>query len=259
MWLFHNLLNLCGVKRMSLYDEFIKEYDDGSLQFNDINYRKGATITASLGLSNGYREVDGNLEWGYVRIHSGVDRAKLNDLGGPTDIVISPFNFNRSKFIDYNGVVYGSLTSLFNDKYGFEFRIAHMELDKILILDDLKQEKPIYRDVKIGTAGDYGLSAGEHTHTEVKSINEKSEVLEQILTKKFGDDVNKQYSEQEVLAYYRTTEKFSGTSNSEILKDWQELKSNRGCLFINKYLYRYIDYDNSQKTRYSTEHLWNGL
>lgn len=246
---------------MSLCDEFIKEYDDGNLKFNNIKYRKGALIGASLGLANGFKKnEDESLEWGYVRIHTGVDRNDGGVVDGIKDIVIVPFNFERSKFKDYNGEIYGSLISLFSDKYNFEFRIAHMRPNQILILNELKNNESIKKDTLIGPAGDYGLGAGAHTHTEVRSIGEKSDTLEELLFKKFGNEINKQYSEQEVIAYYKTMEKFKEANESEILKNWQELKSNRGCLFINKYLYRYRDYsENREITRYSTEHLWNGL
>src|SRR6056297_4138158 len=34
-----------------LYDKFINEYDDGSLNFNNINYRPGAALTCEFGIA----------------------------------------------------------------------------------------------------------------------------------------------------------------------------------------------------------------
>ena len=244
---------------MSLYDEFISEYDDGSLEFNDLHYRTGAAITVEFGIADGFaKKENGELEWGYIRLHTGVDRANGRTVNGVRDAIISPFNFDKSNFMDFNGKSYGSMITLINTKYGFKFRIAHMFPKEIIVIDKLKNNEPIKRNEILGPTGNYGISTGAHTHTEVISIEEKSEVLERILLEKYND-VEEQYSDEFISAFYRTKDKFKDATFEEIKNDWMTQKSKRRAFFVNKYLYRYIDYDGNLKTRYSTNFLWNGL
>jgi murein DD-endopeptidase MepM/ murein hydrolase activator NlpD len=246
---------------MILYENFIKLYDDGSLEFNDIEYRKGAPITEHFSIAEGYKEnSNGGIDWGYVRIHTGVDRSSTGrSFNGVLNPIISPFDFEKSRFEDYHGKDYGTLVVLISAKFEFEFRVAHMYPEKILILNDLKENKSIARNTIIGPAGTYGLSSAIHTHTEVKSIGSKSEVLEELLKRKFGESINKEYTNEEIISNYRQYKNFKAAKEQEIFNDWKREKEKRKCLFINKYLYRYIDFDNKTKTRYSSELLWNGL
>ncbi len=249
------------MREEELLNEFINKYDaNNNLGFDTVNYRKGAAITDRFGLAEGFKILDnGALSWGYVRIHTGVDRASGGKLNGIENVVISPFDFESSRFEDYKGEVYGTLVVLISEKFSFEFRIAHMYPEKILILNDLKNNKPITRDTIIGSAGNYGISGGIHTHTEVKSLEEKSPVLEKLLEKKFGIDIEKEYKPEEIIAFYKTMVNFKNSSYDEVFNNWEEQKETRKCFFINKYLYRYVDFDGKNKTRYSTELLWNGL
>ncbi|GAG11672.1 unnamed protein product, partial [marine sediment metagenome] len=176
------------------------------------------------------------------------------------DVIMAPFDFESSRFENYNGVSYGTLVVLVSEKYGFELRIAHMNPDDILILDDLKNNRPISRDTVIGPTGNNGLGSGAHTHTEIKSLGDKSDVLEQILTKKFGSEkIFQSYSELDIMTYYKASRRFATATNDEIMKDWEEIKKHRKCHFINSYLYRYKDFDGKFKTRYSSQLLFNGL
>jgi len=245
-----------------LLREFNKKYDaNNNLGFDTVNYRKGAYITESFGLAEGFEvRGDGSLDWGFVRIHTGVDRAHGREYKGVKDIIMSPFDFESSRFEDYNGKIYGTLVILISEKYGFEFRIAHMFPEKILILDDLKKNKPIARDTIIGPTGGYGVGSGYHTHTEVKSLNETSPVLELLLKEKFGrNKIYQEYTENEIINFYNTQEEFVNVGIDEIFIDYKEQRKKRRCFFANKYLYRYNDFDGTKKTRYSSELLFNGL
>ena len=248
-----------------LFKQFIKTYDSGNLEFNTINFRKGAVITGTFGIAEGYKMINGKMEWGYVRIHQGVDRASggLITVQGETirDAVLSPFHFDRSWFNHYGDYSYGTLTQLFNDQYQFEMRIAHMALDDFIpwSLKQFQKRKGFGRDWVIGQAGTYGASSGEHTHTEFKSLDEECEVFEILLLNKFGEEVLKEYSSEEVINSYKKYQHFKNASNTEILSDWQEIKKVKNILFANKYLVRYIDWDGTKKTRYASNLLFNGL
>ena len=251
--------SILGFYKMSLTDEFLNKYDDGSLRFDKIKYRSGAVITGHFDLEDGFRVENGKLVWGYVRIHTGVDRADGRKYQGVKDAVVAPFDFDRSRFEDYNGKVYGTLAILESHKYGFEFRTAHMRPEQIKILDKLKNHEPIERNTLVGQAGNYGLSAGAHTHTEIKSFSKTAPVLENILKKKFGDMIKKPYTNTEILSFYKKREHFKNATDEDILHDWAAQRKKRMLFFANRFLYRYKDFDGKLKTRYSTELLFNGL
>ena len=249
------------MKEDELLKEFLSYYDvNNNLGFDKVNYRKGASITASFGLSEGFEVLpNGSLEWGHVRIHTGVDRAHGRNLNEVKDVVMAPFDFESSRFEDYKGEIYGTLVILISEKFGFEFRIAHMFPEKILILDKLKNKKPITRDTVIGPTGGYGIGSGYHTHTEIKSLEESSPILEMLLEKKFENDIYKEFNGNEILKFYGEQEKFENATPEEIFTDFKKQKEIRRCYFANQYLYRYIDFDGTKKTRYSSELLFNGL
>jgi hypothetical protein len=250
-----------------LYNQFIAEYGDEDLLFSNLQYRKGAPITCSFGVAEGFKYINGKMTWGFVRLHTGVDRA-----GGGSetfswsdspirDIVKSPFDFNRSHFMYYGNKSYGTLSMLFNDKYGFEMRIAHMAPNDFVqwTLKQIKTGKHIGRNYVLGSAGTFGDSSGEHTHTEFLSLDESCEPFEILLEEKFGDKVHKEYTAAEVIREYRKYHQFKDASDSTILRDWEEMKKHRRAYFVNKYLYRYIDWRGNPRTRYSSELLFNGL
>ena len=245
---------------MASLREFISEYGDTSYTFNNLNFRKGAKITDSFGLSEGFQlDEENSMQWGYVRLHTGVDRASGGFYKGVKDPVVSPFNFERSAFADLRGKVYGTEVRLFSEEYGFYFLIGHMFPNEILILDDLKEGRPIARDVLIGPAGTDGESTGRHTHTEVISIDNKCDILEELLFAKFGIVVEKEFSNDTIVQFYHSQEKFKTTSEQDILNNWSSQKKIRGASFSNEFLYRYTDANGHKKTRYSTELLFNGL
>lgn len=256
-------------KDTQLYKSFIEEYGDKDLKFPELQYRKGAPITCEFGIAAGFKYIRGRMVWGYVRLHTGVDRARggsetFSWSDNPVDdIVKSPFNFDKSNYIHYGEKKgYGTLVQLFNFKYGFEMRIAHLDPRKDFIdwtFGEIKAGNKIGRNWVIGSAGTYGASSGAHTHTEFKSIDDKCEPFEILLEEKFGSKVKKEFTPTEIVRLYRKHEHFKEADEDTILDDWQELKKNRGAIFANKYLYRYVDWDGKTRTRYSSELLFNGL
>lgn len=84
--------------------EFLSKYKSEDYLFNQTNYRKGARITCSFGLTEGYRIINGKYFWDSIRLHSGVDRSgKYNSRGQnlKENVVIAPFDFNRCTVKDY--------------------------------------------------------------------------------------------------------------------------------------------------------------
>lgn len=246
----------------AVLDEFLKEYDAKSdLTFATVNYRKGARSTCAFGLSEGYvLEKDGKtMDWGYVRVHAGVDRAGGGQLGQIKDVVMAPFNFEASAFQDYKGVSFGTLVTLISRKYSFEFRIGHMHPQKNIvpmILQQLKAGAPISRDWLVGTAGTYGYSSGNHTHTEVKSTGTDCEVLEILLEEKFGNAILREYTSDDVVAFYKTQKAFMNKSPDVCLKDWAQQKKSFQIVFMNRYLFRRVYFDGKVHTWYNTWELF---
>jgi len=249
------------MKETQLLNEFLKKYDQNdNLGFDTINYRKGAGNTGHFCLEEGFKVLDGGgLDWGWVRIHSGVDRGGGRTFEGIDNVVMAPFDFESSRFEDFDGKIYGTLVILISTKYGFEFRTAHMFPEQILILDDLKKGRPIKRDTIIGPTGSYGVGSGAHTHTEVKSLEERAPVLESLLEKKFGVEIYEEYKPNEIIEFYKKMSNFKDASFDKVFNDYEDQKEKRRCFFSNKYLYRYKDFDGTKKTRYSSELLFNGL
>lgn len=257
---------------IELYKEFIEEYDpEGKFEFNDLGFRKGAVNTCPFGLSEGYKMKDGKMVWGYVRIHNGVDRAGGGEIKGIEDIVQVPFDFNRSAFYEYGDKSYGTLTILFNDKYQFEMRIAHMNPDQNkrkgnekgpLIpwsLARLKKKQSMSKSWLLGSAGTWGASSGAHTHTEFKSLDEACEVFEILLIKKYGEEALQEYTHNEVVDEYRQHLHYHDALKEDILKDYNELRKTKKVIFLNKYKCQYVDWDGTIKTRYASNLLFNGL
>lgn len=254
------------------YNDFMSKYDDGSGTFPNMVYRRGAGVTCPFGIAEGYKiKADGSMEWGWVRIHTGVDRAgalSVTDTQGKVwkDAVINPFDADVTDSIYYGAhVSYGFLTMIYLTKYGFMFWIGHMQPGVDLnpwVYQQLKVRAPIQRGVILGSAGDFGESGGSHTHTELYSIAERSETIELCLYAKFGDDIFKEYSTDEILQGYREFDHFADPSIKDevILQDWQVQKAARNAFFINKYMYRFNEGGSGRtKTRYSTTYAFAGL
>jgi len=241
-----------------LYEKFIKTYDSGDLKFNNTPYRPGASYGGPFGIAEGYRYYvkDTNrlwntsqpinqrqMRWGYVRPHSGVDRAGAKTYtmkNGHTvkDVVRSPFDFNRSRIIDYGDYSYGTLISLFNDEYEFELRIAHMKPGKDILpwsLNRLKNNGSFKVGWVLGSAGTYGYSSGNHTHTEFVSLDESCEVFDILIEEAFGAKALKEYTTAQIVKEYKKHKHFKEASERTILEDWDAWKRKRRIMFANPY------------------------
>jgi hypothetical protein len=247
----------------TLYKKFLKEYDNGELEFTNLKYRQGATITCPFGLTEGYRKENGEFIWDSVRIHTGVDRAG-------TDVVYSPFHFQRSTFYDFGeDHVYGSMVRLYQDEYQFEMRILHMDPEKDInpeILKALKAHEPIRRNAYLGKDGSYGAADGDHTHTEIVSYEETNPMLNFILYEKYGEQFVKPYSEDYIKAFYKSREYFKNKTESKIFNHFNKMLDSRRIPsknFFNEHFFQFLDWFSpdhaTKKTKYSSEHLFNGL
>lgn len=245
---------------MSGLSLFLAEYDSGGLMFDGLRYRSGAHTTQPFGLAEGYKvRADGTLEWGHVRIHTGVDRAG----GKRGDQVIAPFTFHTSNLIDYEGRGYGSLVLLDQLEYRFQMRIAHMHPTEDLA-DGMWKKLMDCDRVKAGTvlgrAGCYGVGEGAHTHTEIVSLEETNEIFDEILDRRYGEDSYRDYTQQEITEEYRHHTHTVVLSDIEMLADFAGLKADRRMRYGNRFRYRYWDgILNREATRYSSALLFNGL
>jgi murein DD-endopeptidase MepM/ murein hydrolase activator NlpD len=249
----------------ALLKSFLEDHNN----FDEFHYRKGARYTAYFGIARGWGE---NMVDGYVRIHQGVDRAGGGSItnAGKTinDIVMSPMHFDATGFIDYGNRSYGSLVFLTSNKYQFDFRIAHMNPETDIIpwsLQQFKLKKPFKQNWYIGSAGTYGYSTGAHTHTEIISHDEACEVMELMLLERHGEVIYKEYSDEEIVAFYRKqaktypkTSPYVNWTDGEILNDWLNIKRKKGIFFLSKYKCCFF-YNNKPYTRYATNEILEGL
>lgn len=256
--------------RITSYDKSLyRRFLDDNGNFEEFHYRRGAAYTAFFGIAAGWGE---NFTPGYVRVHIGVDRARGGSIThgqkSITDIVISPMNFDSSNFIDYGNRSYGSLAFLINRKYGFEMRVAHMDPTKDFIpwsLQQLKLRRAIKKGWYLGSAGTYGYSTAAHTHTELVSHDESSEVLELMLLEKHGDKIYRQYTDERIVDFYKgqarkypNTSPYADWSDGQILNDWTNLKARRNIFFINDYKICFF-WNSRPLTRYATDKTLKGL
>lgn len=239
--------------------ELLKKFKkENRIEEDNWHYRKGAAYTANFGIADGWGP---NMEPGYIRIHPGVDRASGGEQSGIKDIVMTPFNFDSSGFIDYKGKSYGSLVMLSSKEYGFDLRIAHMHPKDDIIPWALKQFKagrPYKQDWLIGSAGTYGYSTGEHTHTELVSHDDATEIFEIILQEKYGEAANKEYTPERIYKEYLKRKQFKNWTEGQVMEHWLNLKKKRAAFFINDYKMCFY-WNNKPYTRYATNKVFPGL
>jgi hypothetical protein len=251
-----------------LYENFMDEYNPTKdFKFSELGFRKGARNTCPFGISEGFKYINGKMVWGYVRLHTGVDRAGGGTYKDIPDIVQIPFDFDKSRIYEYkdkNGkwTGYGTLISLINTKYQFEMRIAHMDpLNDIIpwSYDRLKKGLSFKRGWLLGSAGTCGDSSGAHTHTEFLSLDDSCEVFDILLEEQYRDKSLVEYTKNDILKEYRKYKYFKNSSDREILKDWEAVKAYRGAMFVNKYKYKYQISNGTKFTRYASNLLFGGL
>lgn len=268
----HVIVKKKEVNRKEL-NNFIDTYNRSrDLKFEEVPYRPGGRFSAHFGLAHGFKMIDGNMDWGWVRLHAGVDVAAADthefNWGTVPDVVRVPFHADRSAIYDYGDTSYGTLILLYNDEFKFDVRIGHMNPDQkkrkanekgAIVpwsLNRLKKGLHFEQNWVLGSAGSYGWSTGAHTHTEIKSYEEECDVLEALLIEKYGDDAQREYSESEVIQNYKLRENYKKANNSTILRDYQELRKVKRTLFLNEYKVQYVDAANNVRTRYSSYYLF---
>lgn len=243
-------------------EEFIKKY--GGLNFDKVKFRPGASYTDVFGLTDRYKKIDGKYVWGYPGIHTGTDRGRsqktINEVANP---VIVPFDTVSSSIFDDGGKMYGTIVSLFHEE-GFVIRICHMYPNEIELYDDLKNNRKLKAGTLLGPAGQYGMSQGIHTHTDVESYynnnyTKTSPILDALLYMKYGENSLKEISNEEIVSIYKICDKTKDWNEEKIINDYnKEVKAWRGILFLNKYKYVVKDYNNNVVyTRYGTKPLFD--
>jgi hypothetical protein len=254
--------------KFTSYDELLLEEfkKENKIVIDTWSFRPGSSVTTYFGIEDGWGP---NMSPGYVRIHQGIDRAGAITRSGIEDVVVCPFNFDNSSFLDYGNKSYGSLVILSSNKYAFDLRIGHMNPRKDIIpwaLEQFKKKNPYQQGWLIGSAGTYGYSTGEHTHTELVSHDDSCEVLEQLLIEQVGElRASKSITDEEVIAKYKSqaakypdTSPYVGWSDAQILKDWTNMLKERAVFFINKHKSCFYWYGKPY-TRYATTSCFNGL
>lgn len=227
---------------------FKQKYNYKTPYDNTINYYPGRKFTSEFGLVPGPRiNKDGTYDmknWDSMYIHTGIDRGtKLVS----KNIVYAPFNFDKATFTDFKGEGYGSLLSLINSEYDFEFRIAHMLPKNVLIKDMYKEGE------EVGIAGNYGIGTAAHLHSEIISLSSTCKVLDDLLDEFYTD--NKWFDDQSIIKIYKEGCKLYKT-DGEILTHFNKERKRRRVNKINKYKYTYLDGE-FERTRYSTRLLFN--
>lgn len=239
----------------SLTSSFLKKYDPSKiLNFDPVKFRPGASYSTPFGLDNTFST---------LRTHLGVDRGySLSSIYR----IYSPFDiYNASYAPEYGN--YGSLLFLPVRNSDFELRIAHIKIG-----DFQEPFRKIFSqgtkaDIISGTyfadAGNYGLSsgteivkgkAGAHTHTEVVSNNNFSEILEYILEKKIGKEaLNTAYTLEDINAYADSIK----SSRLITANKYKEECTKRSIIFLNKYKCIRKDYHTGKdRTFYSSYELF---
>jgi murein DD-endopeptidase MepM/ murein hydrolase activator NlpD len=247
-----------------LYKEFLDEI--GGEKQENIRFRPGAIFTSAFGIdSNRYKQIDGKIVWGYPGEHLGVDRA-----GGLTKtingekingVVICPFNFGSSGFVDYGGHGYGSIVYLYH-KMGFCLRICHMFPNEILIKDELQKGYAIKMGTVIGPNGTYGFSTGRHTHVEIEAwgyhgnwLNE-TPVLDILLDNKYGEAARQPFTDEEVCEIYKSSEKAKDWHDANMIDNFKGIMKIIGAYWANKHKIVFKDNYGRLTTFYNSQSLF---
>jgi hypothetical protein len=150
---------------------FLKTY--GAPEFEELIFSPGAVVTTQFG---------NDATFGTYRWHNAIDRAG-------SQYVYAPFDCYSIFDKDYGS--FGNLLFLFPVGGDFEVRIAHMrETDLASVFSELNaKEALVPRGTPIGSPGNLGISygvTGKHTHVEIVSKDDKSEICDMLLHMKFS-------------------------------------------------------------------------
>ena len=209
-----------------------------------IRFRPKAPRTSFFG----WRVLGDDLSW-----HNGVDSGESENTG--FDVYV-PFTVAKMEYIKDVPAAYGSLLIMKFVETDFEFRIAHMaEHD---LSPETRMATQFYRPMAtgqlLGICGDLGTSFGRHAHVEMVSCGAYSEMAEQFLLLRFGNEIY----EHGHPGYDEEFHKEHEVKNFNLRA--AEIKQERGMMFYNRFMCRRCDYlDNKFKTWYSTYLTFNGL
>lgn len=218
--------------------------------FDDVRFRPSASFTSWFGLDNTFKT---------LRLHLGIDRGYSPK--SEYDLY-SPFTISKAQYVEPYGS-YGSLLFLPVKDADFELRIAHMKPEDFSIYykHDAISKKPfdILKSDKIGDAGNLGLSvgteivkgkAGAHTHTEVVSNSDTSEILDYILEQKYTPEfINNAYTDYDITQYAILKE----ADPDDFIETYDKEIKKRNIVFINSLKCIRIDYHTSTlRTFYSS-------
>lgn len=242
--------------------DFIKSL--GGKTFPLVSFRPGASYSDPFGLTERYKIINNEYVWGYPGIHSGFDRGKSNTIiDRYKNPVVCPLDFVSSGIVDDGGKMYGTIISL-HHRLGFTIRICHMRPLELPpdVYKKLLAKEGFTKGTLLGSASDYGMSQGIHTHTEVDSYDinvnkytETSEFLDSLL-KELYEDSESEMNDDEILAIYKASTLTSSWDKETVMKDFASVKSNRGISFINRYKYKFR-LGNNIFTRYSSKLLFD--
>ena len=211
-----------------------------------IRFRDGAPHTSPFGLQVLPQE-------NRFRIHTATDRGWSKREGYR---IWCPFEVDEVEFITSGyEESFGTILRLFVKDADFEMRVMHIspkDLDSDF-LKDVDNKSCIHSGAFIGYAGEEGVSFGKHTHTELVSLGEKSQILDDL-----AYDVGNGYKVYEDFprGYVEDFCRDAGVGMGEYDKQRQR----RGIRVLNNYLCRRKDYHTpAWRTFYDTDKLFYGL
>jgi murein DD-endopeptidase MepM/ murein hydrolase activator NlpD len=222
-------------------EDFLKEI--GGLEAENIKFRPGAIFTCDFGLTERYKIIRGEMVWGYPGIHRGVDRGRSSiHSDGHLNPIFCPIDAYTSGFKDWQGRIYGT-DVYFYHRAGFRIKVSHMYPDKIEILDKLTSGYSIKSGEYVGPIGSYGMSTGDHSHTEIESWGiggqwlESCDILDQFLRLKYVDADVYITDEQIINLYYSCPmiDVQQGWTIKNIKDDFSNLMISKNITFLNRY------------------------
>ena len=169
-----------------MYRQFFEEYDPkGKLTFDNVSFRKGAEFTLDFGIYIDYgnkvvqsfKDVDLYFSDNRrIYFHCGVDRGDYKRQN-----IFNPFAGYGHFYTNVPG--YGTVLVILPISADFVVRIAHIHLSQE-ILEMIKDHEIIPANAFLGSISSEGTGTGAHSHTEIVSIYETSEICDYIIEKK---------------------------------------------------------------------------
>jgi len=222
-----------------MLSRFLKEY--GGIEFTTVKFRPGQAFTTGFGYDNTFNA---------FRLHNAIDRGNKGKGNNP---IYAPFNCYASWMPNYSPA-FGTLLVLRSPEWGFEVRIAHMEDIEEALKHSVAIKRQIRAGALLGQAGNAGMSTGIHTHTEVVSSRNTNELLDEIITEKYGTEIEK-LSAEGAADYIKQKRLVEDLSNPKAA--WDREVTKRGIVTMTPYSCLRKDYmDNQLKTFYNSQALF---